>query len=71
MDELETFFGKVFVFGICAIWVGTVIFGFFYFFGILFGIMAEVGPFMGLFVLFFGIFFISPVILTLIAMFKT
>ena len=70
MDGIEEFFSKVFKFGVGAIWIGAVIFGFYYFFAILFGIMSEVGPFMGLFLFVFGIFFISPVILTLIAMFK-
>lgn len=71
MDEFEAFFAKVFMFGVYAIWLGAVIFGLYWFFAILFGILAEVGPFMGLFLLVFGIFFISPVILTVIAMFKS
>ena len=70
MDEFEAFFGKVFMYGIYAIWGGAVIFGLYYFFAIMFGIMSEVGPLMGLFIVLFGIFFIAPSILTLIAMFK-
>ncbi len=70
MDEFEAFFAKVFAYGIYAIWGGAVIFGLYYFFAIMFGIISEVGPLMGLFVFLFGIFFIAPSILTLIAMFK-
>lgn len=71
MDELATFLAKVFKYGVYAIWGGAVIFGLYYFFAIMFGIISEVGPFMGLFIFLFGIFFIAPSILTLIAMFKS
>lgn len=67
---MEDFFTKIFKYGIYAIWFGAVIFGFYYFFAIMFGIMSEVGPFMAMFIFVFGIFFLSPIILTLIAMFK-
>ena len=70
MDEFEAFFAKVFAYGVYAIWGGAVIFGFYYFFAIMFGIISEVGPLMGLFIFLFGIFFIAPSILTLIAMCK-
>ena len=68
--NLKLFFAKVFAYGIYAIWGGAVIFGLYYFFAIMFGIISEVGPLMGLFIFLFGIFFIAPSILTLIAMFK-
>ncbi len=67
---MEDFFVKVFKYGVYAIWGGAVIFGFYYFFAIMFGIMSEVDPVMGLVVFVFGIFIIAPSILTLIAMFK-
>ncbi len=67
---MEDFLVKIFKYGVYAIWGGAVIFGFYYFFAILFGLLSEVGPFMGLLLIVFAIFFIAPVLLTLIAMFK-
>ena len=71
MDDAANVLAMIFKIGVYAIWGGAVIFGFYYFFAIWFAILCNVGFFMGLITSVFAIFILAPILLTLIAMFKS